>query len=222
MSRLVTGFLLEGIRVATFLLSMSSHGRSARLPASKLNGRAIREPRNADDAVERMVEGCQADDPDSQRQLYELFKDLVYRLVLRMVGRENALDLSQQVFLTVFRNIGRFCGRSQFKTWLYRLAVNECLQFRRRVRRDDCSLEHDPMDESTSGELRSDDREILDYALLKIEPDLRAIFLLREVEGLSYSEIADVLSVSDGTVASRLNRARSKLQEQLVALGWEP
>jgi RNA polymerase sigma-70 factor (ECF subfamily) len=168
------------------------------------------------------VEGCQAEDPESQRQLYEQFKDLVYRLVLRMVGREDALDLSQQVFLQVFRSIRQFSGRSQFNTWIYRLAVNECLQFRRRVRRDDCSLEFDPMDESTSTAYRSDDRELLDCALLSIEPDLRVVFLLREVEGLSYTEIAAVLGVSEGTVGSRLNRARSKLQEQLIALGWGP
>ncbi len=81
------------------------------------------------------VAGSQAGDRHAQRRLYDEFHERIFRLAVRMVGRCDAPDVLQQVFLQVFRNIHRFSGKSSFATWLYRLAVNECLQFRRRERR---------------------------------------------------------------------------------------
>ncbi len=175
------------------------------------------------ESIMRIVERCRQGDRHAQQELYEEFKDKVLRLVVRMVGQQDAPDLVQQIFLQTFRNIRQYSGRAQFGTWLYRLAINECLQLRRRIHRTTCcTLDHEPIDDSMSWSLQSENQELLGRALEGIDAGLRAIFLLREVEELSYAEIASVLQVSAGTVGSRLNRARSRLREELIELGWEP
>ncbi len=139
-----------------------------------------------------------------------------------MVGRQEADDLTQQIFLRAYRNIRQFSGRSSFETWLYRLAINECLQFRRHTKRHPCeALGHDPADQSVGHTLQLQHRELLELGLQRLDAELRSIFLLREVEGLAYRELAEVLEISEGTVASRLNRARLQLKEDLLELGWE-
>ena len=170
-----------------------------------------------------VVEACQQGDPVAQRRLYEVSHQNVYRLVVRMVGLQDAADVTQQVFLQTFRKIGQFSGQSQFGTWIYRVAVNEALQHLRRSKRSRVQiLEQEPIDGSPDSHENVDDKEVLERALGRLEPDLRSTFLLREVEGLSYSEIAEALEISAGTVGSRLNRARRELKQHLVELGWEP
>ena len=77
-----------------------------------------------DDAVAAIVAGCRAGDRDAQRRLYDAFHRLVYRLMVRMVGADEAPDLTQQVFLHLFRQIDKYSGRGRFERWLYRVAVN--------------------------------------------------------------------------------------------------
>lgn len=105
----------------------------------------------------------------------------------------------------------------------YRVSVNESLQHLRRQRsRRSVSLESDIMDRKLDPVLDFDQKELMEYALSRLEPDLRSLFLLREVEKQSYAEIAVVLQIPEGTVASRLGRARQLLKQYLVELGWEP
>jgi RNA polymerase sigma-70 factor (ECF subfamily) len=78
------------------------------------------------------------------------------------------------------------------------------------------------MDDAPGQERNADDRELLEQALARLEPDLRAVFVLREVESRSYREMAEILGISDGTVASRLNRARRILRDYLIDMGWDP
>jgi RNA polymerase sigma-70 factor (ECF subfamily) len=127
------------------------------------------------------------------------------------------------VFLQVFRKIDQFAGDSKFETWLYRLATNEALQhLRKRHRWDFQNLASEPVSHHRPESERGEHKELLDQALLKVEPELRAIFVLREVEGLAYREIAEAVQIPEGTVGSRLNRARRELQQHLTDLGWEP
>lgn len=143
--------------------------------------------------------------------------------MLRMVGGEDAADLMQQAFLQLFRKIGRFAGRSSFDTWMYRLCVNEALQhLRRKQRRKFQSLLHEPASNAVHTSERNEQQELLQLALARLEPELRSIFILREIEGLSYREIAETIEVPVGTVGSRLNRARKELQQHLTELGWNP
>ncbi len=113
-------------------------------------------------------------------------------------------------------------GRSRIETWLYRLAVNESLQHLRRNRRwQHQALDREPIDTSQRIE-NVEGKEQLELALTRIDPELRSIFLLREVDGLSYHDIAEALQIPEGTVGSRLNRARRELKQHLLELGFEP
>jgi len=169
------------------------------------------------------VVACQRGDQVAQRRLYEASHQNVYRLMVRMVGLQDASDLTQQVFLQVFRKIGQYSGRAQFGTWIYRVAINEALQHLRRSKRTRLRrLEQEPMDRSPDSYRNVGDKELLEQALEQLDPELRSAFLLREVEGLSYKEIAEALQIPEGTVGSRLNRVRRELKQHLIELGWEP
>lgn len=170
-----------------------------------------------------VLAGCRADDRDAQRRLYEACQGLVYRLMVRIVGVQDAEDLTQQVFLQLFRKIDQFAGQSKFETWLYRLAMNEALQHLRKGRRWKIQpLTYEPTTEGNRGDEQIEQRELLERALTRLEPELRSIFVLREVEGLSYCDIAEAIDIPEGTVGSRLNRARRELQKHLAEFGWTP
>ncbi len=176
-----------------------------------------------DDVLARLLAEVRYGSREAQQRLYESFHRRVFRLLVRMVGRDDAEDLLQQVFLQVFRTLNQFQGQSQFETWLYRVSVNESLQHLRKQRsRRTVSLESDIMDRKLDQVRDFDQKELMEYALERLEPELRSLFLLREVENQSYAEIAVVLQIPEGTVASRLGRARQLLKQYLVELGWEP
>lgn len=160
---------------------------------------------------------------EAQQQLYECCHQRVYRLLVRMVGLNDADDLLQQVFLQVFRSLSQFSGRSRFETWLYRVSVNESLQhLRKQRRRRWVSLESDCMDRHPDREHDFENKEAMELALARLDPELRSLFLLREVEKQSYAGIAAAVQIPEGTVASRLSRARRLLKQYLVETGWEP
>ncbi|MBI1314311.1 sigma-70 family RNA polymerase sigma factor [bacterium] len=170
-----------------------------------------------------IITACQSGDRTAQRQLYELHHRRVYRLCVRLVGEQDASDLTQQVFLKLFRTISQFSGRSSFETWLHRVTVNECLQHTRsRSHRPEVALVTEPMAGTSESGSASESTELLHTALDRLAPELRTVFVLREIEELSYSELAETLDLSAGTVASRLNRARTQLKVLLTELGWEP
>jgi RNA polymerase sigma-70 factor (ECF subfamily) len=197
--------------------------RRNRLPAaSNQSERGSLEWPSMKDSLQQIVTACQRGDRVAQRELYDHCNPRVFRLAVSMVGAQEAGDLTQQVFLRVYHTIHQFSGRSGFETWLHRLTVNECLQFLRYAkRRPHEALDHEPAAQSPGVSREIQAREMLQLALQRLDPDLRAVFLLREVEGLGYGELARALEISEGTVASRLNRARSKLREYLLDLGWE-
>lgn len=169
-----------------------------------------------------VLRGCCAGDRNAQRSLYEFCHPQVYRLMVCLVGVQNAEDVTQQVFLQTFRKLHQFAEESRFETWLYRLATNEALQFLRKERRWRFQpLLVDPMSQKPEQNDGHDRRDLLDQALGRLEPELRSVFVLKEVEGLSYREIAEVMDIPEGTVGSRLNRARRELQQHLTDLGWE-
>ncbi len=173
--------------------------------------------------VRPIVAACQNQERSSQAQLYELFHRQIYRLMFRMVGVDMAADLTQQVFLQVYRKIGQFSGRGHFEGWLYRLAVNEAYQYLHRKRKDrQTALVFEPVDSADRVATKTEREDLMEQALARLDPELRSICLLREIEELSYREIADILDIPEGTVGSRLNRARRELRDHLVNLGWEP
>ena len=164
------------------------------------------------DLIQRSLAG----DSRGQKALYDEFAPKVYRLAIRMVGETNAADVTQQTFLKMFRGLPKFQGKASFSTWLYRIAVNECLQHRRRTPRPQQQLPLDLPDPSAPANQRLEQAELLQRAMDGLDEKLRAVFLLREVEGLSYEQIAEVLDIPAGTVASQLNRARTDLRDYLT------
>ncbi len=193
--------------------------RIAHLDASKEGSGETRE--TSVEEYSAVVVACQKGERTAQRRLYELCHQGVHRVAVRMVGQQEAADVTQQVFLQAFRSIDQFHGRSRVETWLYRLTVNESLQLLRRNRRwQFAALDWEPMDHSHPGD-EAERREVLDQALARLDPELRIIFVLREVEELSYHDIAEALQIPEGTVGSRLNRARRELKQLLAALGFE-
>ncbi len=177
--------------------------------------------RDTSDLPAGVLLGCCAGDSDAQRSLFEYYHSQVYQLMVRLVGVENAEDVTQQVFLQTFRKLHQFAEESRFATWLYRLATNEAMQFLRKERRWRFQpLLVDPMSHKTEQNDEHDLRDLLDQALLRLDPELRFVFVLKEVESLSYREIAEVMDIPEGTVGSRLNRARRELQQHVLDLGW--
>jgi RNA polymerase sigma-70 factor, ECF subfamily len=164
------------------------------------------------DELGQLIKRCRRGDRIAQRQLYERYHRTVYRLAARMVGPGDGADLTQEIFLRVFAGIARFEGKSAFATWLYRVATNECLRHLGRRLRKPERLSEEPICQAASAEHALEQADLLGQALSQLDGPLRAVFLLREAEGLSYAEIARVLGVRPGTVASQLSRARALLR----------
>jgi RNA polymerase sigma-70 factor (ECF subfamily) len=168
-------------------------------------------------------------------ELVELYQDRVFRLVFRMLGRrDEAEDLTQEVFVQVFKAIGTFRGDSKLATWVYRIAVNLCKNrvkylWRRRTEAQDdfeSAQERRSMQSAggvTSGEVAGPEQAVQGYqmevvikrCIAELEPDFSEVLVLRDVEGLSYEEITDITGLAEGTVKSRIHRARAILKAKV-------
>ena len=181
-----------------------------------------------------LVQRCAAGDEDASTELVAEHHRMVFSLATNLLGdRDEALDLTQEVFLRVFRTIHRFRGQSALRTWIYRIAVNQARNrqrwWRRRHRSDQISLE-EHIERHGDVPLRTDvsspdrifaQRELagrLAAALAQLSFEQRTTIVLREIEGLSYDEIAFSLGLAVGTVKSRLTRARQALRAELKGL----
>lgn len=181
---------------------------------------------------ERMLERLREGDDAAYEALLDRFQGPVYQLVYRLVDDPNeAGDVVQDVFLKVFRGVTGFRGQSSLKTWIYRIAVNEAHNRRRwftRHRKAEVVLDGDsgeanriellsdrgrtPYDWTLNGEMRT----AIEEALEGLNPVFRSAVILRDLEELSYEEIADILDVSIGTVKSRILRGREALRRALM------
>lgn len=180
-----------------------------------------------DNEERELVDAAKRDDRDAFKALYDRYRDRVYNLAFYSLGEALwAEDVLQIVFLKVFRGLTGFRFESEFATWIYRITFNECRNQRRRR-----GARHVPIEEILGGAEESDSRElpdaeqlererrqIIQRALMDISPKLRAVVVLKYIDGLSYDEIARVLGCAPGTVASRLNRALSDLEARLHPL----
>jgi RNA polymerase sigma-70 factor (ECF subfamily) len=168
-------------------------------------------------------------------ELFQDFHGMVFQLAYRVLGdREEALDLAQEVFLIVFRRMNRFRGESSLKTWIYRITVNltanRCRWWNRLRRRGTVSLDaHLSMndDRDLSETLRvgddspedslllKEEREQIERSILQLPLQQRIAIIMRDIEGLSYEEIAQATHASLGTVKSRIARGREDLKRRL-------
>jgi RNA polymerase sigma-70 factor (ECF subfamily) len=153
-------------------------------------------------------------DADAFMALVRRHDEALRALAFRLLGDRAAMDDAlQDAYVRAFRSLPSFEGRSGFGTWLYRIAYRTCIDELRRLGRDWAPL--DGVEDTASPALDSDARLDLAGALAALAPELRAIVLLVDVEGFSYEEVAAIVGIPNGTVASRLNRARAALREAL-------
>ena len=187
-----------------------------------------------DSSEAALIERCAAGDEGACAELVATHQRMVYNLALHLLGeRDEALDLSQEVFLRVFRTLGRFRGQSALRTWIYRIVINQARNrqrwWRRRHRSDQVSLDAHVAqfgEIESKNELSTPDRVFVQKetasriwkALDRLPFDQRTALVLREIDGLRYDEIAFSLGIAVGTVKSRLTRARQALREELLGM----
>ena len=208
-----------------------------------IGGKAKRRPGGQQTAGPKdaeIVARAKKGDHDAFRVLVERYQGRAYALALRVLkDEERARDAVQEGFLKAYTSLAKFEGRSSFYTWLYRLVMNQCLDMRRRDRSDrevewDETRSVDPAGapdaEALAGQgagnpgpaqalERSELRKRIAEAIAQLPTDARETLLLREVDGLSYAEIAKALEIPKGTVMSRLHYARKRVQQILTEAG---
>ena len=185
---------------------------------------------NIRDEETALIERARGGDLPAFDQLVERYKQRIYSTIYHMTSNHaDASDVAQETFIKAFKNLDRFKGDSAFYTWLYRIAVNNTINFVKRRRANHVSL--DDVDAAIQNdpdfiERTSDDgptREVaanqlmrrLNVALQKLSPSHRLVVTLYDIEGMQHGEIAKIMNCSEGTVRSRLFYARAQLQELL-------
>lgn len=200
-------------------------------PAAAVSRQARTAPfRAADDPDADLVERWQSGDEAAFEALVRRHESRVFGLLIRMLGnRDDALDVSQETFLSLHRHGHRFRREARFSTFVYRVAANAALNRRRSLgrkrareqalaRQQDAGFDRpqsprDPEDAAVGVEAQ----ERVQKALLELPDDLRMTLVLYDLEGQSYGEIADALQIPEGTVKSRIHRARNALRQELRA-----
>ena len=182
-----------------------------------------------------LVQRARQGDEECFAALVEQNQGRIYNLALRMVGNpDDAAELWQEAFLNAWKGLGKFQGNSSFATWLYRLTSNVCIDFLRKEKRrstlsmtvslddDGEAQQADLPDERFSPHAEAERRERQDTlraGLASLSEEHRKVLILRELEGLSYGEIAQLLDLEEGTVKSRSTRARLALRKYLIQSG---
>jgi RNA polymerase sigma-70 factor (ECF subfamily) len=168
-----------------------------------------------------ILEGCRRGDPAAQRHVFERYRDRVHSIATHFLRGDDAAakDVTQEVFVKVFRAVSSFRGAARLSTWLYRITANACMDELRRRRRVVLFGDVPPGLHPTTA-VTEDHSFAADVAeaLYRLSPKLRIAVLLRYFEDLSYEEIARALGCTTGTVASRLNRAHAVLSRELAHL----
>ncbi len=173
----------------------------------------------------KLISRCQEGDQEALKQIFDLYHNKVYRVAYGVLRhREEALDIVQEVFIKLFRSIRDFKRESRLSTYLYRMTVNTAIDHLRKMGKARVSsLDEEEAIQPAEEPERRPDRIFLykelegkvNEALNKLPVDQRTAMVLREVEGLSYQEIAETMKSSIGTVMSRLHYGRKRMQELL-------
>jgi RNA polymerase sigma-70 factor (ECF subfamily) len=173
-----------------------------------------------------LIEGCRAGNREALNELVKRYHTAVLRVCVSLIGSRDVDDLVQDIFIKILRRFEAFEGRSSIFTWIYEITVNHCRdELRRRKRRRWFSLQNLPAETveqfasdeaSASDRLEADERRAhLRHALNRLEPKYRELIVLRDLEGLSYEEIAKISKLEVKLIKSRLYQARQALSEKM-------
>ena len=172
-------------------------------------------------------------DPNAFEQIVTTYEKKVYNMALRYTGDpEDALDICQEVFLRVYRFLPKYRGESTLSTWIYRITMNVCHDTAgNKTNIYELSLDSGPGDDEQTTEIadlrydpekeleKKHTRQLVQQAISMLDSDHRDVIIMRDINGLSYDEISNVLNISTGTVKSRISRAREKLKNFLLKSG---
>jgi RNA polymerase sigma-70 factor (ECF subfamily) len=176
------------------------------------------------DLINRFKDG----DTSAFEEIVLKYQDKIYNLCRHMLqNAHDAEDAAQDVFVKAYQNLNRFKPEASLLTWLYRIAINTCIDYRRKPffeslfknSKEGDVFAVDQLSDSPSPERLYESKQIshaIQLALGRLSEKLRTVIVLKEIEGLSYEEIAEILEVSIGTVKSRISRAREELKELLI------
>ncbi len=181
------------------------------------------------EALELLVKRAQKGDGTALEELLFAYEKRVYNIALRYMGSEaDAYDMAQEALIKIYKRIKAFKGDSSFSSWVYRISVNTCLDGIRRRKKNVVSLEStieagasysdEQNDTPEESAVRKELQGRVQQAINTLSADHKSVIILRDINGLSYEEVAALLSVSVGTVKSRINRARQKLKEILIEI----
>ena len=174
--------------------------------------------------IKRSIKG----DIDAFEELIKDYKKMAYNIALRVLrNKEDAEDISQEALVKVFKNIDSFNMQSTFKVWLYRIVMNTCLDYKRKkkivtysidkpLESDESEIFQDIPDNSNNPDIIIQNKlesQMLSECIEMLDDDFRTVIVLRDLQNLSYKDIASILSCNEGTVKSRINRARKKLRD---------
>ena len=183
-------------------------------------------------STDQLIESCLQGDQRAWDSVVERYRRKVFNVAYKFVGRhDEAEDLTQDIFLKIFKALGTFDRRANFQTWLISISRNLCIDHYRSVRKERETVDRH-VDASTLTPVakgpdalkrleRGDRRALLQKAMLELPPALRTAVLLRDIQELSYQEIATRLKLPEGTVKSRINRGRHELARQILKLERE-
>jgi RNA polymerase sigma-70 factor (ECF subfamily) len=187
--------------------------------------------RQLEDPERLCVLNAQAGDVDAFSELVERYSGRIFSACFSFLGnRQDAEDCVQESFIKAWRAIGDYNFMASFYTWLYRIAVNACLDYRRKTSRqqtlsldetietDDSQVVFQIADDEPLPDMLAETKELrtlIREEISALPPMMRQIIVLRDLEGLSYHELADLLDLSEGTVKSRLSRARQQLMQRI-------
>jgi RNA polymerase sigma-70 factor (ECF subfamily) len=180
-------------------------------------------------AIDAIIERCLQGDQAAWNDIVRLYWRKVFNVAYKFVGRHDlAEDLTQDIFLKLYRSLGTFDRRANFQTWLISVSRNLCIDHYRSVRKERETVNRDvdaadltPASTDVGADVRLEQRDrvtMLRTALNKLPPTLRTAVLMRDIQELAYTEIAEKLGVPEGTVKSRINRGRTELARQIQRL----
>lgn len=190
----------------------------------------------ADQGSNSLISRAKQGDMAAFEELILQHEKTVYNVALRMMNHsEDARDISQEVLIKAYRNIANFDERSSFSTWIYRITVNTCIdEMRKRKGKQNLSLDNEFEDDEGTWKreiaddgdtpeeslMRKEEQSEILMALETISEDYKTVFILRDIRGLSYEEIAEITGLALGTVKSRISRARNYIKQEIYRI-WE-